>query len=139
MSSPLYDRIGTTYTSTRRPDRRRPDRRIGRAIHEALGDAHSVINVGAGADGYEPTDREVLDCADGFYGAFWRRPHAYLDPVVRAGISVFAQLDAGHVEHGIAALATDLESGAWERRHRDLLELEELSLGYYVVVAELAD
>ncbi len=79
------------------------------------------------------------DCADGFYGAFWRRPHAYLDPVVRAGISVFAQLDPGHVERGIAALAADLESGAWERRHRDLLALDELSLGYYVVVAELAD
>ena len=52
---------------------------------------------------------------------------------------MFSQLDPGHVERGIAALAADLESGAWERRHRDLLELEELSLDYYVVVAELAD
>jgi hypothetical protein len=46
---------------------------------------------------------------------------------------------SGIVEAGLARLAADLESGAWERRHRDLLELEELSLGYYVVVAELAD
>ena len=255
MSGPLYDRIGTTYTSTRRPDPR-----IEQAIHDALGDAQSVINVGAGAGGYEPADREVVavepspvmiaqrppgaapvvradaerlpfddgsfdaamavlsdhhwkdrrrglqelrrvsrrrvvlfnidparanelwmtteylpafldlikpqyrrpgywerelrsilgdvrldevpiphDCADGFYGAFWRRPRAYLDPVVRAGISVFAQLDPGHVGRGIAALEADLESGDWERRHRDLLALDELSLGYYVVVAELAD
>jgi SAM-dependent methyltransferase len=255
VSGPLYDRIGTTYTSTRRPDPR-----IEQQIHDGLGDAQSVINVGAGAGGYEPADREVLavepspvmiaqrpagaapvvragaerlpfddgsfdaamavlsdhhwkdrrrglqelarvarrrvvlfnadpgqapklwmtteylpaflevfdpeygevghwerelrsilgdvrlqevpiphDCADGFYGAFWRRPHAYLDPVVRAGISVFAQLDPGHVGRGIAALAADLESGAWERRHRDLLALDELNLGYYVVVAELAD
>jgi SAM-dependent methyltransferase len=255
MPSPLYDRIGTTYTSTRRPDPR-----IERAIHEALGDAQSVINVGAGAGGYEPLDREVVavepspvmiaqraaeaapvvradaerlpfddgsfdaamsvlsdhhwkdrrrglqelmrvarrrvvlfnadpgqapklwltaeylpaflevfeseygepgywerelrsilgglrvsevpiphDCVDGFYGAFWRRPRAYLDPRVRASISVFSQLDRGDVERGIAALEADLESGAWERRHRDLLALDELSLGYYVVVAELAD
>jgi len=55
MSGPLYDRIGTTYTSTRRPDPR-----IERAIHDALGDARSVINVGAGAGGYEPADREVV-------------------------------------------------------------------------------
>ncbi|HEX4670749.1 MAG TPA: class I SAM-dependent methyltransferase [Solirubrobacteraceae bacterium] len=255
MPGPLYDRIGTTYTSTRRPDPR-----IERAIHQALGDAQSVINVGAGAGGYEPSDREVVavepspvmiaqrpaeaapvvradaerlpfddgsfdaamsvlsdhhwkdrrrglqelarvarrrvvlfnadpgqapklwltaeylpaflavfkyeygepgywerelrsilgglrvegvpiphDCVDGFYGAFWRRPRAYLDPRVRAGISVFSQLQRGYVERGIAALEADLESGAWERRHRDLLALDALSLGYYVVVAELAD
>jgi len=255
MSGPLYDRIGTTYTSTRRPDPR-----IERAIHDALGDARSVINVGAGAGGYEPADREVVavepspvmiaqrpagaapviraeaeslpfedgsfdaamsvlsdhhwkdrrrgleelrrvarrrvvlfninparadalwmtteylpafldlikpeyrqagyweselrsilgpirteevpiphDCADGFYGAYWRRPRAYLDPRVRAGISVFSQLEPAHVTHGIAALEADLDSGAWERRHRDLLELDSLSLDYYVVVAELAD
>jgi hypothetical protein len=79
------------------------------------------------------------DCADGFYGAFWRRPRAYLDPRVRAGVSVFAQLDPGHVERGIAALEADLESGAWERRHRELLELDDLRLGYYVVVAELGN
>jgi hypothetical protein len=30
------------------------------------------------------------DCVDGFYGAYWRRPEAFLDPAVRAGISVFA-------------------------------------------------
>ena len=77
------------------------------------------------------------DCADGFYGAFWRRPRAYLDPRVRAGISVFSQLQSDDVERGIAALEADLDSGAWERRHRELLELETLRLGYYVVVAEL--
>jgi SAM-dependent methyltransferase len=254
MPGPLYDRIGTTYTVTRRPDPR-----IERAIHDALGDARSVVNVGAGAGGYEPSDREVVavepspvmiaqrpegaarvvqasaeqlpfeddsfdaamavlsdhhwedrrrgleelrrvarrrvvlfnidparadafwmtteylpeflelikpeyreagywerelrsilgpirvtevpiphDCTDGFFGAFWRRPRAYLDPRVRAGISVFAQLDPSHVKRGIAALQADLESGAWDRGHRDLLTLDELALDYYVVVAELA-
>ena len=28
------------------------------------------------------------DCTDGFAGAYWRRPDAYLDPAIRAGISV---------------------------------------------------
>src|SRR5207237_2053698 len=32
------------------------------------------------------------DCRDGFYHAFWRRPEAYLDERVRAGISVLARL-----------------------------------------------
>jgi SAM-dependent methyltransferase len=51
----LYDRIGTHYASTRTPDVR-----IARLIREALGDAHSVLNVGAGAGSYEPSDLEVL-------------------------------------------------------------------------------
>jgi SAM-dependent methyltransferase len=29
------------------------------------------------------------DCTDGFYGAYWRRPAAYLDPKIRAAISCF--------------------------------------------------
>ncbi|MDX2704886.1 methyltransferase domain-containing protein [Streptomyces sp. PA03-6a] len=44
-----YDRIGATYSHTRRPDPR-----IAAQIHEALGDAATVINVGAGAGSYEP-------------------------------------------------------------------------------------
>jgi hypothetical protein len=77
------------------------------------------------------------DCLDGFYGAYWRRPEAYLDPRVRAGISVFAKLPARHVERGIARLRAELASGAWHERHADLRERAELDLGYVVVVAEL--
>lgn len=50
-----YDTIGEGYAS-----RRKPDPRIASAIVAALGDARSVINVGAGAGSYEPTDRAVL-------------------------------------------------------------------------------
>src|SRR6266850_1722401 len=32
------------------------------------------------------------DCSDGFLGAYWRRPHAYLDAGVRGAISTFAKL-----------------------------------------------
>jgi SAM-dependent methyltransferase len=39
---------------------RRPDPRIAAPIHAALGDARTVLNVGAGAGSYEPSDRWVL-------------------------------------------------------------------------------
>jgi SAM-dependent methyltransferase len=50
-----YDRIGVTYAATRKPDVR-----IERQIATALGDARSVVNVGAGAGAYEPRDRDVV-------------------------------------------------------------------------------
>jgi len=75
------------------------------------------------------------DCSDGFLGAYWRRPEAYLDPDVRASISSLAQLDPPDVEPGIERLADDLESGAWHERHGALLELDELELGYWLLVA----
>jgi SAM-dependent methyltransferase len=247
----LYDRIGRTYAGTRRPDPR-----IAAAIWDALGDARSVLNVGAGAGNYEPSHRDVValepsevmiaqrpsgsapvvrgraeelpfddgsfdavmavlsdhhwtdrrrglaelrrvaryrvvlfnanpgeadlfwltteylpeflqliparyrgrgaweqelrtvfgtvdivpvpiphDCTDGFYGAYWRRPEAYLDPAARAAISVFAQLRDAAVDRGIRALGADLETSRWHERHRDLLARHELHLGYYVIVA----
>ncbi|MFD6950138.1 ubiquinone biosynthesis protein [Nocardiopsis sp. TSRI0078] len=49
-----YGAISRTYT-----DHRRPDPRIAAAVHAALGDARTVLNIGAGAGSYEPLDREV--------------------------------------------------------------------------------
>ncbi len=75
------------------------------------------------------------DCSDGFLGAYWRRPEAYLDPDVRASISSLAQLDQADVEPGVTRLAADLASGAWHERHADLLDREELDLGYRFFVS----
>jgi SAM-dependent methyltransferase len=55
MSAPAYDRMGLNYS-----DVRRADPRIEAAIWRALGDARSVVNIGAGAGSYEPLDREVI-------------------------------------------------------------------------------
>lgn len=77
------------------------------------------------------------DCRDGFYAAWWRRPSAYLDPAVRAGISFFAALPDAEVKAAMARLEADLDSGAWERRHADLLTLNELDLGYKLITVEL--
>ena len=240
-----YDRIGRTYTATRGTDPR-----IAARIWGALGDARTVVNVGAGAGSYEPPDREVTpvepsavmiaqrppgaapavqasaealpfadasfdaamavltihhwsdvpagaaelrrvardrvvvlswdptcvgrlwvgpeyfpelvredvegfpslaeqaaalgaeaavvpvpwDCRDGFFGAFWRRPEAYLDPAVRAGISTLAKRTDDELAEGLGRLRADLDSGAWARRHADLLERDELDLGYRLLV-----
>ena len=72
------------------------------------------------------------DCSDGFFGAFWRRPEAYLDPVVRAGISNLAQFGDA-LAPAFDRLAADLESGEWHRRHAGLLGLEELDVGYRIL------
>jgi DNA-binding transcriptional MerR regulator len=50
----LYDTIGRAYPATRRTDPR-----IAAQVWEALGDARTVLNVGAGTGSYEPPDRDV--------------------------------------------------------------------------------
>ena len=239
----LYDRIGVGYAELRREDPR-----IAAAVHAALGDARTVLNVGAGTGSYEPREREVTavepsevmiaqrpagaapvvrasaealpfpdgsfdaamavlsdhhwpdreaglrelrrvarrrvvifqwdaaaglgwlvddylttfepegltaaeiadligatrvepvpiphDCRDGFLSAYWRRPHAYLDPRVREAISVFRLLPEADVQAAIERLRADLEGGEWQRRHGHLLDRAELDLGYRLIVAE---
>lgn len=242
----VYDAIGVGYR-----DVRKPDRRIAAQLHVALGPAEPVLNLGAGAGSYEPTDRSVValepsltmiaqrssgsapavravagglpfpdgcfggamalltvhhwpdpwaglaelrrvtagpmvvltfdlqvhdrqwlvteylpamagldtdlpapeeiaralgggsveallvphDCTDGFSHAYWRRPEAYLDPAVRAGISGIARLPKEEVERAMARLAADVDDGSWHQRHRDLLTRDEIDAGYRVVVA----
>ena len=55
MNAATYDSIGVGYTA-----HRREDERIRRQIHAALGDSVTVLNVGAGAGSYEPTDRGTV-------------------------------------------------------------------------------
>ncbi|MDQ5833099.1 MAG: methyltransferase domain-containing protein [Actinomycetota bacterium] len=50
-----YERHGTGYTA-----QRRTDPTIAALVHQALGEARTVLNVGAGAGSYEPEDRYVL-------------------------------------------------------------------------------
>jgi len=53
-SAQLYDTIGARYTATRRTEPR-----IAAQLWAALGDARTVLNVGAGTGSYEPTGRDV--------------------------------------------------------------------------------
>ncbi|MFB9830897.1 class I SAM-dependent methyltransferase [Actinoallomurus acaciae] len=59
MSGPIagdfdYETHGAGYAV-----QRRTDPRIAAYVHDALGDARTVVNVGAGAGSYEPADRRV--------------------------------------------------------------------------------
>ena len=74
------------------------------------------------------------DCRDGFLGAYWRRPEAYTDAAVRAGMSSFAR-SAG-VAAGVERLRRDLESGAWDEKHGSLRGELTRDLGYRLVIAE---
>ncbi|WP_034090630.1 class I SAM-dependent methyltransferase [Streptacidiphilus albus] len=89
-----------------------------------------------GAQRVEPV-RIPHDCTDGFGAAFWRRPAAYLDPVVRAGMSILAQTGEDVIAPGLARLAEDLSSGRWQERHAELLELDETDVGYRLLIADL--
>lgn len=147
----LYDEIGAGYWSARRPDPR-----IAAAILRALDQAETVVNVGAGAGSYEPSDRSVLAVEpsttmirqrrvgsapvvqasateNGFLGAYWRRPHAYLDAGVRSAISTFAKIRA--LEPGLARLRRDWEDGTWGRRHVDLGSRPDIDVGYRLLVS----
>jgi SAM-dependent methyltransferase len=73
------------------------------------------------------------DCTDGFLGAYWRRPEAYLDAGVRGAISTFSKLR--DVEPGLTRLRRDLADGTWHARHADLLDRSDLDLGYRLVIA----
>src|SRR6185369_2931933 len=73
---------------------------------------HEIADaLGGGAVSVVPVP---ADCVDGFCHAWWRRPEAYLDAGVRAGISGIARLPDAVVDEAMARLAADLESGRWE-------------------------
>jgi SAM-dependent methyltransferase len=54
LGAQLYDTIGSAYPATRRTEPR-----IAAQVWNALGDARTVLNVGAGTGSYEPSDRDV--------------------------------------------------------------------------------
>ena len=75
------------------------------------------------------------DCTDGFGAAYWRRPQAYLDPTVRAGISMLANTGETVLTEGLTRLAADLSSGAWIRRHSALVQRDKFDAGYRLIIS----
>jgi hypothetical protein len=86
--------------------------------------------------GHVQTVLVPYDCTDGFGAAYWRRPEAYLDPSVRAGISMLAYAGEAALAEGVTRLVGDLRSGQWHRRHSDLLGQHELDAGYRLIVSD---
>ena len=75
------------------------------------------------------------DCSDGFLGAYWRRPAAYLNARVRRAISTFFKVDS---VPAIERLKRDLEDGTWRNQYASLQTLPELDIGYRLIVARYA-
>src|SRR5437763_1814960 len=78
MDDTRYDVIGAEYAVTRREDPR-----IAALIQAALGDARTVVNVGAGAGSYEPRDRHVIAVEPSEVMIAQRDPR--LPPAIRGG------------------------------------------------------
>ena len=76
-SHQLYQDIGMSYSAARRADPR-----IQRLIDTALGDAQSVVNVGAGTGNYEPADRSGVAVEPSLAMISQRKPGAF--PAIRA-------------------------------------------------------
>lgn len=118
----LYDTIGLDYAQLRKPDPR-----IEAVIHAALGEARTVLNVGAGAGSYEPSDRPVTA----------------LEP----SSEMIAQRPAGSAEV-VQGVAEDLPFGDnsfdavmavltvhhWRDRAKGLAELRRVSRGPVVIL-----
>jgi SAM-dependent methyltransferase len=105
-----YREFGRGYAEVRRPDPR-----VARQLHAALGDAATVINVGAGAGSYEPTDRVVLAVEPSATMLAQRPPGSA--PAVCAGADALPCVD-GQFDAALASLTAhhwpDLGAGLAE-------------------------
>ncbi|MEP6872025.1 MAG: methyltransferase domain-containing protein [Anaerolineaceae bacterium] len=112
MASSRYETIGHQYSRFRREDPRLRDR-----IRAALGDARSVVNVGAGAGSYEPTDLHVVAIEPSDVMAA-QRPRL-LAPAIRATASEIPLRDKS-VDAAMAILTLHHWDDACERGVREL-------------------
>lgn len=114
-SSQRYDTIGRGYSAYRRADPRIPA-----AVHAALGDARTVVNVGAGTGSYEPTDRPVIPVEPSTEMARQRDPS--LPPAV---LGVAESLPLGDASADAAMAMLTLHH--WADQARGLAELRRVA------------
>ena len=116
-----YERHGRTYAR-----HRRPDPRIAARIHAALGDARTVLNVGAGTGSYEPRDRWVLAVEPSATMRAQRPPYAAPAIAARAEELPF---DDDAVEAAMACVTIH----HWDSPRAGLAELRRVSCGPVVI------
>jgi SAM-dependent methyltransferase len=116
-----YERHGRTYAR-----HRRADPRIAARIHAALGDARTVLNVGAGTGSYEPQDRWVLAVEPSATMRAQRPPGAA--PAIAARAEALP-LDDGAVEAAMACVTVH----HWDPLEAGLAELRRVASGPVVV------
>ncbi len=74
------------------------------------------------------------ECADGFDGAYWRRPADVLEPTVWQNMSTLRLIPDEERTKGLHRLALELGNGAWKQKYGHLLSLSERDMGYRLVV-----
>ena len=116
-----YDEHGRTYAA-----QRRADPRFAARIHAALGDAPTVLNVGAGAGSYEPEDRWVLAVEPSATMRAQRPPGAA--PAIAARAEALP-LDEDSVDAAMACVTVH----HWEPQAAGLAELRRVARGPVVV------
>jgi SAM-dependent methyltransferase len=116
-----YEQHGRTYAC-----HRRADPRIAARIHAALGDAETVLNVGAGTGSYEPRDRSVLAVEPSATMRAQRPPHAAPAIAARAEALPF---DDDALDAAMACVTIH----HWEPPHAGLAELRRVARGPVVV------
>jgi SAM-dependent methyltransferase len=117
-----YDRCAPSY-----PSQRRPDPRIAERVRAALGEARTVLNVGAGSGSYEPADRWVL-AAEPSAGMRAQRPR-HLAPAIAAGAEALP-LDDDAVDAAMAIITVH----HWSDPIGGLRELRRVTRGPVVVL-----
>ncbi len=116
-----YEQHGVGYARNRRADPR-----IAARIHDALGDARTVVNVGAGAGSYEPGDRWVLAVEPS--ATMRRQRPAVAAPCISARAEKLP-LDADSVDAAMACVTIH----HWNPREQGLAELRRVARGPVVV------
>jgi SAM-dependent methyltransferase len=116
-----YEQHGRTYAR-----HRRADPRIAARIHAALGDARTVLNVGAGAGSYEPEDRWLLAVEPSATMRAQRPPGAA--PAIAAHAEALP-FDDGAVDAAMACVTIH----HWEPPQAGLAELRRVARGPVVV------
>jgi SAM-dependent methyltransferase len=117
-----YDRWASAY-----PPQRRADPRIAARLDDALGDARTVLNVGAGTGSYEPGDRHVI-AIEPSAGMRAQRPR-HLAPAIN-GRAEALPLDDDSVDAAIAIITIH----HWNDAEAGLKELRRVARGPVVVL-----
>jgi len=117
-----YGAIGKTYARFRQQDPR-----IAAAIHAALGDARRIVNVGAGAGSYEPTDRDVTAVEPSATMRAQRPPH------LATAIDAIAE-NLPFPDKSFEAALASVTIHQWSDLPRGLSELRRVTRGPIVLV-----
>ena len=117
-----YGLVGTAYTRTRRTDPR-----IATLVHAALGDARTIVNVGAGAGSYEPLDRHVLPVEPS--PAMRAQRPAHLAPAIH-GVAEHLPFDDDSVDAAMAMVTVH----QWPDAVAGLREMRRVARGPVVVL-----